>query len=360
MDKYYRVPRTYDNDTEANEVRIGGVHSQVSSSIEYGLNLFNKPHDSIIVKAIGSKMISKAIFTAEIIKLRVPGLHQITEIGTTEIVTQYMPKEEGLDKVEISKKSAFIKITLSKTPLDTTNPGYQAPLPESETQKKPIRPRDYSPRRSFRGGRGGFRGGRGGFRGGSSISRRGGRGGFRGNSHPMDNTAASTTTTTTTTPPTTISPTSTTTTTTGPVEQQQQEQQPLDSGFRGRGRGGGFRGRGRGRGGFGGNGRGRGGFRGRGRGGFRGGAPLNSYQEPESSSPIINTTNTTSPTSPTTTATTTTTTATTESNDFRPRRGRGGFRARGGFRVRGGNGSSSNSPSQSPTTPTSVTSPTPK
>ncbi|EGC31990.1 hypothetical protein DICPUDRAFT_92680 [Dictyostelium purpureum] len=305
MDKYYRVPKSYDNDTEPNEVRIGGIHSQVSRSIEYGLNLLKKeenPFDSIIVKAIGSKMISKAIFTAEIIKLRVSPLHQITEIGTTDTVTQYMPKEEGLDKVEIKKKSAFIKITLSKSPLDTTNPGYQAP---SETPKeKQIRPIG-----SFRGRRGGFRGSRGGFRGsrGGSISRGGGsfrgsrrgsrrgssrggvrrggfrggsrrgisrRGGFRGGKDTTENPDA----------PVEENTTETNTYTTADTES-----------YRGRG---GRRG-GRGRGGFRGYRGGRDGYRGgRGGRGDRGGRDRSSGENnsPSNSSPATTTTSTTSPT----------------------------------------------------------------
>jgi hypothetical protein len=35
--------------------------------------------------------------TAEILKRRVVGLHQISEIGSTTVVDVYEPKEEGLD-----------------------------------------------------------------------------------------------------------------------------------------------------------------------------------------------------------------------------------------------------------------------
>eukprot|EP01132_Coremiostelium_polycephalum_P005007 gene5007-6235_t len=262
MDKYYRVPKPADTQAEPNEIKLSFTR-RLRASIAKGLNLLEKKQEQVIfIKALGSKMIAKAIFVAEILKHRVVGLHQITEIGTTGVVTEYLPKEEGLDKVELVKQTAFIKITLSASPLDTSNPGYQAPIPDSL-----VRPRGPPGSRGGRGGgrgrgrgRGGFRGGRGrgGFRGGRG---RGGRGGFRAGRGPNPNGDHESTQE----EGGDLKPATTTTTTTegGPIE---------GSGFRG-GRGG-FRGRGRGRGGFRG-GRGRGGFRGgrggRGRGGFRGG-----------------------------------------------------------------------------------------
>lgn len=43
------------------------------------------------------KAISKAISIAEIIKKRVPGLHQETEIGSTSFTETYTPQVAGLD-----------------------------------------------------------------------------------------------------------------------------------------------------------------------------------------------------------------------------------------------------------------------
>jgi len=43
------------------------------------------------------KAISKAISIAEIIKKRVPGLHQTTEIGSTSFTETYTPQVAGLD-----------------------------------------------------------------------------------------------------------------------------------------------------------------------------------------------------------------------------------------------------------------------
>jgi hypothetical protein len=101
------------------------------------------------------RAISKTVTVAEIIKRRVPGLHQITELSSVEIVDVYRPLEEGLDVVHNARSVSCIKITLSKEPLDTRHPGYQAPLPEDEVvvESPP------APRTSVRGrGRGGRRG----------------------------------------------------------------------------------------------------------------------------------------------------------------------------------------------------------
>eukprot|EP01133_Synstelium_polycarpum_P014377 gene14377-16965_t len=123
MDKYVKVHRQADKPAEPNEIRLP-FSNRISGSIEHGINLLTKGDENVVfMMAIGSKLISKAIFATEILKHRVPGLHQITEIGTTGVVTEYLPKEEGLDKVELVKQTPFIRITLSKTPLDTSNPG---------------------------------------------------------------------------------------------------------------------------------------------------------------------------------------------------------------------------------------------
>lgn len=92
---------------------------------------------------------------AEIIKRRVNGLHQITEISSADIIDTWEPKEEGLNRLEITRHVSVITITLSTQPLDTSHVGYQPPLDEELV--KPVAvgeiPRE-GPRRR-RGGRGG-------------------------------------------------------------------------------------------------------------------------------------------------------------------------------------------------------------
>merc|ERR1712187_926863 len=81
-------------------------------------------------------------------KRRFKGLHQITTLSTTEIVDEYEPLEEGLDKVTDTRTMSCIEIKLSQEPLDTSDKGYQAPLPDSEIT-------DYDPEKAAAGrGRG--------------------------------------------------------------------------------------------------------------------------------------------------------------------------------------------------------------
>merc|ERR1719440_139649 len=64
-------------------------------------------------------------------KRRFKGLHQVTSIGQSEIVDEFEPLEEGLDKVTQTRHIPFVQITLSKEALDTNDKGYQAPIDES-------------------------------------------------------------------------------------------------------------------------------------------------------------------------------------------------------------------------------------
>lgn len=67
------------------------------------------------VKVIAAdRLIEKALWVAEVIKRRVEGLHQITEITEKEIVDVYEPKEEGLLRVEQKRYLTVVEVTLTK------------------------------------------------------------------------------------------------------------------------------------------------------------------------------------------------------------------------------------------------------
>ncbi|XP_015778482.1 PREDICTED: ribonuclease P protein subunit p25-like protein isoform X3 [Acropora digitifera] len=55
------------------------------------------------------------------------GLHQLNALYYTKVEDTWEPKEESLDKLLVTRRIPAISITLSKTPLDATQPGYQAP-----------------------------------------------------------------------------------------------------------------------------------------------------------------------------------------------------------------------------------------
>lgn len=73
---------------------------------------------------------------AEIIKRRINGLHQNTQIGSMDITDTWEPLEEGLNRLETVRHVSVITITLSTVDIDVTLPGYQPPLPED--QVKPL------------------------------------------------------------------------------------------------------------------------------------------------------------------------------------------------------------------------------
>lgn len=98
--------------------------------------------------------------TAEVLKRRIPGLHQITEISSVDLVDTWEPTEEGLSRLETTWHVSVIAIRLSLVPLPTDNPGYQPPLTEEERTSTRFGGSESTGRSRNRGeGRG--RGGRG-------------------------------------------------------------------------------------------------------------------------------------------------------------------------------------------------------
>mmetsp|Transcript_14102 Transcript_14102/g.23950 ORF Transcript_14102/g.23950 Transcript_14102/m.23950 type:complete len:121 (+) Transcript_14102:146-508(+) len=86
--------------------------------------------------------IYKVITIAEIVKYRVPGLHQINEISRHEFRDTYYPLEEGLDKLVFKRRVATLTITLikqdqlEKEKVDTEFFGFQEMVPQHEVDPK--------------------------------------------------------------------------------------------------------------------------------------------------------------------------------------------------------------------------------
>ncbi|GLJ09051.1 hypothetical protein SUGI_0100790 [Cryptomeria japonica] len=134
MDRYQRVekpkPETAINQ---NEIRVT-TQGLIRNYISYASSLLqDKTTPEIVLKAMG-QAISKVVAIAEIIKRRVPGLHQITSISSTSITDVWEPIEEGLLPLETTRHVSMITITLSTKELDATATGYQAPLPSDQTK----------------------------------------------------------------------------------------------------------------------------------------------------------------------------------------------------------------------------------
>ncbi|OVA01585.1 DNA/RNA-binding protein Alba-like [Macleaya cordata] len=128
MDRYQRVekPRPESKINE-NEIRIT-TQGLIRNYISYATSLLQEKRvKEIVLKAMG-QAISKTVAVTEIIKKRIPGLHQETSISSTSITDVWEPIEEGLVPLEMTRHVSMISISLSTRVLNKNSPGYQAPL----------------------------------------------------------------------------------------------------------------------------------------------------------------------------------------------------------------------------------------
>ncbi|ORC93657.1 uncharacterized protein TM35_000015340 [Trypanosoma theileri] len=178
-----------------NEIRVTSKHGQ-RSYIAYAIALLRgeegkTQYDTVKISAMGAA-IHNAVNIAEIVKRRVAGLHQTTDISSEVIRDEYEPVDEKKERLEVERKVSTILITLSLKPLDKNHVGYQPPLPEEEVKEQEEREpgestaggRGRGPRNATRGGgsRGSGGAARGSSRGGGNYGgqRGSGRGGSRG------------------------------------------------------------------------------------------------------------------------------------------------------------------------------------
>ncbi|PKU80124.1 keratin, type I cytoskeletal 9 [Dendrobium catenatum] len=156
MDRYQRVEKPREETPiNENEIRITS-QGRMRSYISYATNLLlEKGSNEIVFKAMG-RAINKTVMIVELIKRRVVGLHQNTEIESADITDTWEPLEEGLLPLETTRHVSMMTITLSKEELDTSSSGYQLPIPSD--QVKPLADFEYEGE-DFPGGRGRGRGG---------------------------------------------------------------------------------------------------------------------------------------------------------------------------------------------------------
>ncbi|GMJ09023.1 hypothetical protein like AT3G07030 [Hibiscus trionum] len=127
MDRYQKVvkPKS-ESPINENEIRITSLGA-VPNYINYAIALLQDKHvKEIVLKAMG-QAISKTVAIAEILKKRVPRLHQDTAISSMSITDVWEPIEEGLVPVEMTRQVSMISITLSTKELNKNSVGYQAP-----------------------------------------------------------------------------------------------------------------------------------------------------------------------------------------------------------------------------------------
>lgn len=122
--------------------------------------------------------VSKAITCVEILKRRVRGLHQYTQLHyrTVQEVWEPLEPDAGLDSLTVNRNVPAIWVLLSKDPLDVSQPGYQAPGSFDALWAQAAREEMASHKQGQRRKRGAGGGGGGGGAGrGKTTSRQGGR-----------------------------------------------------------------------------------------------------------------------------------------------------------------------------------------
>lgn len=141
MDRYQRVEKPRPESTiNENEIRIT-AQGVIRNYISYASTLLQEKRvREIVLKAMG-QAISKTVAIAEIIKKRIPRLHQDTAISSVSITDVWEPIEEGLVPLEMTRHVSMISITLSTRELNKNLPGYQAPYhveqPKSQYHYQP-------------------------------------------------------------------------------------------------------------------------------------------------------------------------------------------------------------------------------
>jgi ribonuclease P/MRP protein subunit RPP25 len=119
--------------SDPHEIRIT-QQGKPRNYISYAMGLFEHGAEGITLKAMG-RAINKCVTISEILKRKMP-LHQITTLSSSQIIDVFEPLEEGLDVVESKRYVSCMKVALSKSgkDFDTTDVGYQPPLPQEEIQ----------------------------------------------------------------------------------------------------------------------------------------------------------------------------------------------------------------------------------
>ena len=100
-------------DKPKNEIRVGAA-TRLAAALGYAYNVLekDKEFDTIVLKGSG-QAISVVVPLAELIRRRVKGLHQNTEITSVKIEEFRQPREGGEERSFV-RNLIMLKITLSK------------------------------------------------------------------------------------------------------------------------------------------------------------------------------------------------------------------------------------------------------
>ncbi|KAI0234650.1 Ribonuclease P protein subunit p25 [Lamellibrachia satsuma] len=101
--------------------------SKIRNLMSYAFKKIKEPGIHQISWNGSGSAIPKTITCAEVMKRKIKGLHQITDIRYKRVEEFWEPKLEGLERLKVKKNVPSMTILLSKDALDTGHPSYQAP-----------------------------------------------------------------------------------------------------------------------------------------------------------------------------------------------------------------------------------------
>lgn len=134
LQKYKKVRAERDNAEDDKIIRVNRK-SPATQFIDEVINRFTQHKAKEVVLSSLGAAISKTITVAEVVKHRVPGIHQLNEIKTIILDDAYEPLDEfrkDLKNETVSRKLTCFQIVLSMQASNAKAPGYQAPLPTNE------------------------------------------------------------------------------------------------------------------------------------------------------------------------------------------------------------------------------------
>ena len=110
-----------------NEIKISEL-TDVHETIDFIFELFTKKNYQTIIISGLNKAIKKVVLITEIIKSKIPGLHQINEINSL-----YKQNNKEINDNEINNENAMPRMSIKLTFIEPTeeeknNMGYQRPL----------------------------------------------------------------------------------------------------------------------------------------------------------------------------------------------------------------------------------------
>jgi hypothetical protein len=124
MEKSRELKHPYINPN--NEIKISEL-TDVHETIDFIFELFTKKNYQTIIISGLNKAIKKVVLITEIIKSKIPGLHQLNEINSLYI------NNNGINDNEINNENAMPRMSIKLTFIEPSqeeknNMGYQKPL----------------------------------------------------------------------------------------------------------------------------------------------------------------------------------------------------------------------------------------